>query len=154
MSSLLDQFNSQSGQAQADPYPVMREAVKTSGYVSMMNQDVAKDPIFKKYKLNLAFPQTITHMAISNGYLVLVRTNNALYRTNLNKVEEWDGKNMEILECHSQINHCVSYRNPNGPIHPRSKDRSAVPGSNWSTPVDQFSSEFSSICSGADVHAP
>lgn len=92
MSSLLDQFNSQSGQVQAtDPYPVMMSSVKASGYISM-NQDVAQDPIFKKHKMNIEFPHSICHMAICNDQLVLIMANNAVYRMNLKDVQQSDGK--------------------------------------------------------------
>lgn len=90
MSSLLDQFNSQSGQAPpSDPYPVMVNSVKASGYISV-NQEVARDPIFKKHKMNISFPHHISHMAICSDQLVLIMANNAVYRMNLQDVDKSD----------------------------------------------------------------
>lgn len=90
MSSLLDQFNSHSAQSQPE-YPVASEPVRNSGYISM-NQEVAKDPIFKKRKMNISFPHNICHMAICNEQLVLIMANNAVYRMNLNDVNQFDGE--------------------------------------------------------------
>lgn len=91
MSSLLDQFNSQStSQPPSDPYPsAVGSAVKDSGYISMTQ---SRDPIFKKQNMGLGFPHNICHMAICNDQLVLIMANNAVYRMNLNDVDEYDGE--------------------------------------------------------------
>lgn len=119
MSSLLDQFNSQSMQSQSDPYPVMADSVKNSGYISMQGKtsssssikidtplfpcnsllpdDARKIPIFKKHKMNISFPHNIVQMEMCNSNLVLIMSNNVVFRMNLNDVDRFDGEMIQNI---------------------------------------------------------
>lgn len=50
-------------------------------------------PIFTKSKKDFASPEKITHVAVSNKYLVIVMANSLLFKMNLNNPHQTSGNN-------------------------------------------------------------
>lgn len=51
-----------------------------------------EQPIFNKIRMNFNPSDKITHMAVSNNYLVLAMANNKLFRIDLYQPDKHDGK--------------------------------------------------------------
>lgn len=76
MASLLDQFNALSMPSATDTSAAM------SGFISLSNESNQK-PIFSKNKMNIQLPQDILHLSICNNHLVLIMTNNIVFRMHM-----------------------------------------------------------------------
>lgn len=92
MASMFDQYN-KSLKREEPPtnYSTVNNNMMTSsGYVSLRpNKEI---PIFSKQKMNLALPKDITHVVVSNGWLLMLMSNQVLFRLNLEQPNLQDGK--------------------------------------------------------------
>lgn len=92
MASMFDQYNkSLKREEQPTNYSTTSNSMMTSsGYVSLRpNKEI---PIFSKQKMNLALPKEITHVVVSNGWLLMLMSNQVLFRLNLEQPNLQDGE--------------------------------------------------------------
>ncbi|XP_017785036.1 PREDICTED: vacuolar protein sorting-associated protein 18 homolog isoform X2 [Nicrophorus vespilloides] len=84
--NILDQFEVPSQNSKINSYN--NAEMSTSGYIQMsMEQEM---PIFTKAKKDFTPADSITHVAISNKYLVVAMSNCVLFRMNLNNPSQQD----------------------------------------------------------------
>lgn len=87
MSFNFDQFNNNSLlQSTSRARQVDETQVIPSGYVKIKRKD-EKD-IFQKSKMNLSLPANIVHLAVSNDWLVILMSNQLLFRINLKQPDK------------------------------------------------------------------
>lgn len=83
----FDQFNSNS---LTQREPLARSAEDThivpSGYVQIKNND--EKQIFQKNKMNLSLPANINFLCVSNDWLVILMSNQLLFRLNLKQPDK------------------------------------------------------------------
>uniref|UniRef100_A0A6B2EJR4 Vacuolar protein sorting-associated protein 18 homolog n=1 Tax=Phlebotomus kandelakii TaxID=1109342 RepID=A0A6B2EJR4_9DIPT len=87
MTSMFDQYNKT---LKRDESSTKSSAVTptSSGYISVrMSQEA---PIFGKLKMNISMPHVINHLAVSNGWLMLVMANNVVFRMQLVDINKSD----------------------------------------------------------------
>jgi vacuolar protein sorting-associated protein 18 len=84
MSFNFDQFNSNSlvqKSTQMEP-----QTVPSSGYVKISTN--SKMEIFQKSKMNLNLPNPITNLCVANDWLVILMSNQLLFRLNLKQPDK------------------------------------------------------------------
>uniref|UniRef100_A0A1B0DRJ0 Vacuolar protein sorting-associated protein 18 homolog n=1 Tax=Phlebotomus papatasi TaxID=29031 RepID=A0A1B0DRJ0_PHLPP len=88
MTSMFDQYNKTLKRDETSSKSSSVVTPTSSGYISVrMSQEA---PIFSKLKMNISMPHVINHLAVSNGWLMLVMANNVVFRMQLVDINRSD----------------------------------------------------------------
>lgn len=83
----FDQFNNSSLlQKSSNTRSIKDHQIVPSGYVKIRKND--EKEIFQKSKMNLTLPASITHLCVSNNYLMVLLSNQLLFRLNLKQPDK------------------------------------------------------------------
>lgn len=85
MSFNFDQFNNASRLQQSSPRQIDNIQVTQSGYVKISKDE---KEIFQKSKMNLNLPASIVHLCVSNDWLVVLMTNQLVFRLNMKQTDK------------------------------------------------------------------
>lgn len=88
MASIIDQYE-QDAQSSQRAKPAV-EPMVSSGYINMQLED--NTPMFSKQKMKFNPSDLITHAAICSDYLVLAMANGRLFRINLKRPDNDEGR--------------------------------------------------------------
>lgn len=88
MTSIFDQHEQASQVSQRPKFEA--DMVTSSGYINMHMED--NTPMFSKQKMNFNPSDLITHVAVASDYLVLAMANGRLFRLDLKKPDQHEGK--------------------------------------------------------------
>jgi hypothetical protein len=93
MSSFFDQYNSalvNRGEPRSEA-PKIPPIPTNSGYLSLKIKE--ETPIFRKLKMNLNLPASITNLCVGNDWIVILMSNQMIFRLNMKQPD----KQSEVL---------------------------------------------------------